>query len=88
MSQQSKKKETIKISLRDIEKNLRDSRVPENEIPTILKNVELLQKVGISSKDLDLVLNSIIKDSNLRGVFLKDYRAVLKKVGIDPQPSP
>jgi len=67
---------------------LKENKISEDEIAKILSSLEKCSKVGIAEKDMERIIKNIISDPKYREAFIKDLRSAVRKLGIDPQPSP
>ena len=73
---------------RDFENRLKNAKIPQKEISNIVNNLQKLVETKVSRSDIDKIIQNIISKSDFRASFIKDYRNAVKKVGINPVPSP
>ena len=78
----------IKISVRELESVLVKEKVPKEEISKILANIDKMDKLGIASRDKEIVIQNLMKDPILRANFAKDYTSAGRVVGVNPCPVP
>jgi hypothetical protein len=73
---------------RDFENRLKNANISQKEIPKIVNNLQKLVDSKVSRSDIDQIIQNIISKSDFRASFIKDYKSAVKKVGINPVPSP
>jgi hypothetical protein len=82
------RKELRTIS-REYEGALKKVKLPEDERKIIIHNLTNLEKQGFSKNDLvSIIIRNIVSDAGFKQLFMKDPLAAVKKVGINPVPTP
>ena len=66
------------MSRAELESTLTKANVSTGDISKIFQNLDILKKAGISRSDEKLVIETLIKDSSLRDLFIKDYKSAMR----------
>ena len=72
------------MSRSELESTLTKARVSKDDISKIFQNLDSLKKAGISGSGEKLLIETIIKDSSFRNLFIKDYESACEKLPTHP----
>ena len=76
------------INITEYKIQLTKAKVAEKDVSLIIRCLELLKRDGVSAGNLDIIVKNITAKPEFKASFMKDYKGAVKRIGINPVPSP